>query len=445
MDADGMAQWQAEFDTFSAPRRKLRYIVRVYDRNGLFDETAGQPLWVVDHIDPSSDQADYRQELLAGYGESRIATQNIPLRGGTVQASAAGFPMDTVCGWPVTLCPWTARANFVAEEILPEGMHTVEVAVLDPFGNGDLYLRDLALKQSDWFTVGIADLTLSGNQTSGPAHLLAPDKPQYSEETSLQGRLAFYSSGKFKNGWSLTASADTREGPVDEIFSNFMDKSPDALFRRMDPDYHYPTFGDDGTVAEDAPTLGKFYLKAKKDETYGIWGNFKIAYTDNYLTHVDRGLYGANLHYQTLGTTSFGEPRLLMDGFAADPGTVAGRDEFRGTNGSLYYLRRQDILEGSESLRIEVRDKDSGMVLAVKNLTPVLDLRHRLSAGPHPAGPAPARNSRRRHAGERGGRSAAIRFSWWCGMNSPPVSMTPIPWPPAAGCTTGLVTMSSSA
>ena len=113
-------------------------------------------------------------------------------------------------------------------------MHSVEIAVLDKFGNGELFLRDLALKKSDWFTVGIADLTLSGNKTNGPAELLNPDKPQYSDDTNLQGRLAFYSTGKFSNGWSLTASADTREGPLDEIFSNFMDKSPDALFRRKE-------------------------------------------------------------------------------------------------------------------------------------------------------------------------------------------------------------------
>jgi hypothetical protein len=141
----------------------------------------------------------------------------------------------------------------------------------------------------------------------------------------------------------------------------------------MDPDYHYPTFGDDSTVAEDAPTMGKFYIKLKKDETYGLWGNFKVGYTDNDLAQVDRGLHGANLHYQPLDTTSFGEARILLDGFAADPGTVAGRDEFLGTGGSLYFLRRQDILEGSERVRIEVRDKDSGIVLGVKNLTPVLD------------------------------------------------------------------------
>jgi hypothetical protein len=252
-------------------------------------------------------------------------------------------------------------------------MHTVEVAVLDKFGNGELFLRDLVLKKSDWFTVGLADLTLSGNKTDGRAQLLAPDKPQYSEEMSSHGRLAFYTDGKFENGWSLTASADTREGPLDEIFSNFLDKSPDALFRRMDPDYHYPTFGDDSTGTEDAPTNGKFYARLQKEETYGLWGNFKLAYTDTDLAQVDRGLYGANLHYQPLDTTSFGETRLMVDGFAADPGTVAGRDEFQGTGGSLYFLRRQDVLEGSERVRIEIRDKDSGIVLGVKNLTPVLD------------------------------------------------------------------------
>jgi flagellar motor protein MotB len=373
MDADGMAQWLPEFESFSASVHKLKYLVRVYDKKGLFDETSSQPLWVVDHINSSVAEANLREELLVGYGETRIAIRNIPLHGGTVQAYGNAIPEGHgvwMAGYEV---PVDGKGNFVAEEILPEGMHTVEVAVLDKFGNGELFLRDLELEKSDWFTVGIADLTLSGNKTNGPAEKLTEDRPRYSEDMSLQGRLAFYTKGKFGNGWSLTASADTREDPLDEIFSNFLDKSPEALFRRIDPDYHYPTYGDDSTVTEDAPTSGKFYVKVKKDKTYGLWGNYKIGYTDNDLAHVDRGLYGANLHYQSLDTTSFGEPRMLLDGFIADPGTVAERDEFRGTDGSLYFLRRKDILMGSERIRIEIRDKDSDIVLAVKNLTPVLD------------------------------------------------------------------------
>ncbi|HEY5973435.1 MAG TPA: flagellar motor protein MotB, partial [Geobacteraceae bacterium] len=337
------------------------------------DETTPQPLWVIDQVDPAVAKADPDRELLAGYGGSRIAQRNIPLSGGTVQAYGNTIPAEHrvwLAGYPG---PVDGKGRFVVEEILPKGMHTVEVAVLDKSGNGELFLRDLDLKKNDWFTVGIADLTLSANKTNGPAKLLAPDKPQYSNDIDLQGRLAFYTKGQFGNGWGVTASADTREGPLDEIFSNFLDKSPQALFRRIDPDYTFPTFGDDSTVVEDAPTSGKFYVKLQKDQNYGLWGNFRVGYTDNDLAHVDRGLYGGNLHYQTLGVTGFGEKRFMVDGFAAEPGTVAGRDEFRGTGGSLYWLRRQDILQGSERVRIEVRDKDSGIVLSVKNLTPVLD------------------------------------------------------------------------
>ena len=126
-------------------------------------------------------------------------------------------------------------------------------------------------------------------------------------------------------------------------------------------------------MTEDAPTDGKFYLKVDKEKNYGLWGNFDVAYADNEMAQVNRGLYGANLRYQTLDTTSFGEERFVADGFAADPGTVAGLDELQGTGGSLYYLRHQDILVGSERLQVEIRDKDTGIVLGVKNLIPSLD------------------------------------------------------------------------
>jgi len=379
MNGEGMAEWRADFKSFSAPVRELKYLARVYDASGNFDETTPQPLWVIDRIDPAVAKADPGKELLAGYGGSRIAVRNIPLIGGTVQAYGSAIPSEHrvwLAGYPE---PVDGKGRFIAEEILPQGMHTVEVAVLDKSGNGELFLRDLALKMNDWFMVGIADLTLSANKTDGPASLVAPENAaqftntQYSHDLSAEGRLAFYTKGKFGDGWGLTASADTREGPLDEIFSNFLEKSPQALFRRIDPDYHFPTFGDDSTVVEDAPTSGKFYAKVTKDESYGLWGNFRVGYTDNDLAHVDRGLYGGNLHYQTPGVTSFGEKRFMVDGFAAEPGTVAGRDEFRGTGGSLYFLHRQDILQGSERVRIEVRDKDSGIVMSVKNLTPVQD------------------------------------------------------------------------
>src|SRR6185436_1798118 len=57
-----------------------------------------------------------------------------------------------------------------------------------------------------------------------------------------------------------------------------------------------------------------------------------------------------------------------IEGFAAEPGTVPSYEEFRGTGGSLYFLHHQDILRGSERVRIEMRDEDSGIVTKVVNL-----------------------------------------------------------------------------
>jgi flagellar motor protein MotB len=312
-------------------------------------------------------------QLLAAYGESELAIRNIPLGSGTIKVRGSGVPAGHsvwVAGQPV---PVDSQGNFAAEAILPTGAQSVEVAMLDADGNGQIFLRDLELKRKDWFYVGVADLTVSENSTNGPAELLQGANAPQDYDSTLDGRLAFYLNGKFGDHWRLTASADTREGPIDDLFSNLLDKSPESLFRRIDPDYHYPTFGDDAMVDEMAPTMGKFFVKLSQRESHALWGNFKVGYAQNELAQVDRGLYGASGHYESDTSTSFGEERYAVDGFAAEPGTVSSYEEFRGTGGSLYFLRRQDLLAGSESVRIELRDKDSRVVTGVVNLRPAID------------------------------------------------------------------------
>ena len=299
--------------------------------------------------------------------------------------------------------PVADDGSFVAQEILPSGVHTVEVAVLDEQGNGELYLRDIELEGKDWFYVGMADLTLTSNDSNGPIELLQGENSPNDFDSSADARLAFFLNGKFNEHWRLTASADTRDGPLEDLFSNFLDKSPDSLFRRIDPDYHFPTFGDDGTVEEMAPTLGKFYVKVGRDESYGEWGNFQVGYMNNELAQVDRGLYGAKLHYESQRATSFGERRFALDGFTAEPGTIASREEFRGTGGSLYFLQRQDLLAGSERVRIEYRDRASGLVTGVAQSHAGHRLRRRLPAGPPAAHRAAQRDARRRPARARRG------------------------------------------
>ena len=379
IEVDGVAVWQPPALWFTGPTHELAYIIRAYGADGNFDETHPQPMWVVygpvEHPDdaPPTDDLGPDPQLAAAYGHNALRVQNIDLGNGTVSALGSGVdPQQEVylAGRPV---PVDANGSFIAEEILPDGSHTVEVALVDEQGNGELYLRDLELQSNDWFYVGMADMTLSNGSSGGAIELLQGDNPTEDIDSNANGRLAFFVDGKFRDDWKLTASADTRESAIDDMFSNFMDKDPRALFRRIDPNYFYPTFGDDSTVQQMAPTQGKFFVRVSDEERYAQWGNFVAGYMNNELAQVDRGLYGANVHYQTDATTDFGEQRFAIDAFAAEPGTVGARDEFRGTGGSLYFLKRQDIMIGSERVRIELRDKASGIVTGVVNLKPVID------------------------------------------------------------------------
>jgi flagellar motor protein MotB len=371
----GLAQWQPAEAILAGSTRELKYVLRAYDSKGNFDETDARPLWLNRAISreavAASDESP--RELLAAYGENDLAKQHIPLGSGTLKVQGSAIPAGHtvwVAGHQVPVDP---QGKFVAEEILPNGTHTVEVAVLDDAGNGSLYLRELEFKRKDLFYFAVADLTVSKDSTTGPAALLEGQNDPLPYDSSLNGRLAFFVNGKVSENWRLTASADTREGPVKDLFSNFLDKSPDELFRRIDPAYYYPSYGDDGVVEEMAPTMGKFYVKASYHDDYAMWGNFKVGYLNNELAHIDRGLYGANVHYGSEQTTSFGERRITMDGFAAQPGTVPSYEEFLGTGGSLYFLHHQDILTGSEHVRIEIRDKASAIVTGVVNLQPNVD------------------------------------------------------------------------
>lgn len=354
---------------------RLKYVVRVYDKEGRFDETEAQTLWVSQVYKPVPEQRQTsRDEVwLSAYGKNYLAQSNIPVDGGTVTVRGESVPDQHtvwVAGNPV---PLNREGRFIAQQILPPEAHSVEVAVLDAGGNGNLYLRDLNFQGKDWFYVGLADLTLAIDDTSGPASLVTGDEDHYNSDALFEGRLAFYTKGQTEKGWNVTASADTREEPLENLFTNFAEKTPDALFRRIDPDYYQPTFGDDSTTVEDAPTSGKFYVKAEKNNNFGMWGNFEAEYLDSDLTRVDRGLYGANGHYQSNKVTAYGEQTLSADSFIAEPGTLASREEYRGTGGSLYFLKHQDITQGSERVTVEIRDQDSGIVLQSNSLLAAQD------------------------------------------------------------------------
>jgi hypothetical protein len=358
-DKDGVARWQAS-DFAGA---ELFYVYRVYDAKGRYDETAPQELSVL--ATPFASAAAPQRPLFGSRDEA--ARRNIPLQHGvtvtvTGQASAAD-EMVRVSGQMV---PLETDGRFVSQQIVARTSRQVWVTVGRDEQARFTAVRDIEAPRSDWFIVGQGDLTFVSNRGKGAA--VEVSGSPIADGDHLVSRAAFYAKGSLANGVTVTSSLDTGETLLRDLFSNIDRKDPRQLLRRMDTNQYYATYGDDSTLVEDAPTQGRFYLKVQKDRSSLLVGNFVADIQQAELAQLNRGIFGAIADHKSLGVTSFGEARLSATAFASDPGTIPGRDEFRGTGGSLYFLKRRDLTVGSERLSVEVRDRDTGLVLSRRDL-----------------------------------------------------------------------------
>jgi len=336
----------------------LTYSLRVYDANGRFDETV--PLTIV--LGTAASHADSPNTAIApGMAGDRTLRRNIPVSGGAVTVFGRNVPAGfTVHAFGETI-PLDSTRNFVVQRILPVGDNKVQVAVNGASKTGGLsFSRDINIPNNDWFYVALADLTV-GARTGDPG-IEAVRSEEY-DTIYTKGRLAFYLKGKIKGEYLLTAAADTGEDSLDSLFTNLGDKDPRQLLRRIDPDDYYPVYGDDSSAVEDAPTSGKFYVRLERGDSHVMWGNYKTRVVGSEFMRSDRTLYGANAVFRSEDTTSFGERRTEIVGYAAQPGTLPQHDEFLATGGTAYFVKRQDVSLGSETITVEVRDKVSGRVL----------------------------------------------------------------------------------
>ena len=352
------AQWQLPP---GAPK-EMEYVLRVYDEDGRYDETLPLPISVTEKDFATHDRG---QEATApGYSEDRTAVRNIDVFGGVVTVSGSNVPIDhdvTVAGEPVPVDP---EGKFVVQRIFPPGAHQVAVSVTKD-GEGLDFTRDVEVPENEWFYVGLADFT-AGYKFGDNIEDVRPG--EFGDDTYTRGRLAFYVKGKIKGRYILTAAADTGEESLKSIFKGLDEKDPRQFLKRLDPDDYYPVYGDDSTSVEDAPTRGKFYVKLQRGPSHVMWGNFKSNITGSKIIKSERALYGAQGVYRSNKPAVDGGAATALDVHAALPGTLPQHDIFRGTGGSAYFLKHQDITPGSETVTIEVRNSVTGWVTAYKTL-----------------------------------------------------------------------------
>ena len=362
MDADGIARW---LPTADAPE-SLSYRLRVYDRNGRFDETEATALTLLDEPVPGSDERD---DGLDAYGLDRTEIRGIRVSGGRVTVTGDNVRADEsvrVAGRPV---PIDRSGQFVAEVIVPHGVTTVAVEIDGP--RARVVERDIEVPETDVFYVALGEVTVGSNIRSDGALRRATGEAPDSVE--LTGRGAVYLKGRVKGDVLITAAADTREGDLEDLYRGFGRRDAVGLLQRLDPDRFYPVYGDSSDLRDDAPSQDGLYVRVERDDSFVQYGSYSVAFEAAELAKMERGVHGAVAQHRSLAQTSFGERKREITVYAAENGTAPALETFLGTSGTIFRLQRQDIVPGTERLSVEVRDRTTGFVTSSTALEPGRD------------------------------------------------------------------------
>ena len=234
--------------------------------------------------------------------------------------------------------------------------------------DNQIYTRQIKVGEDYLFFVGLGDTKMGYTIKRGNIEPTGSDD-KFKEGFWSEGKLAYYLKGKIKGKYLITSSLDT-------------ERDKKELFRNLDPNKYYPVYGDASSVNYDATnTQGPLYLLVEWDKSSVLWGNYNTAFTDTEFAQFSRTLYGGKINYESVSATQFAEPKTKLIVFKARAKQMAAHNEFIGTGGSLFYLKNKDVIEGSDKVKIEVRDKITGLVLATKEMEGRVDYQINYSEG----------------------------------------------------------------
>ncbi|MET1161823.1 MAG: hypothetical protein ABWY48_04715, partial [Pseudoxanthomonas sp.] len=321
----------------------------------------------------SAEQAQTQSLIEDVFSRNGLRQQNIPIYGSRIRIQGRNLPEGYGLKINGESYPVDLERKFVAEYLEPVGQHAFDIELQGgaPRLDGEPvtaaqastthHTLNVDVTGRYFFGVGLADVTISQNKVGGSVDPALVDS-RYQDDVISDGRLAFYGKAKLKGKYLVTAQADTTERDLAHLFDGFTDADPQDVFRRLDPDLYYPVYGDDSTTYRDVDTMGRFYLRVDWDKNQALWGNFYTGFTDTEYAQYVRSLYGAALDWRSRATNAWGDAGTEVRAFASEAQTAPGHSEFIGTGGSLYYLKHQDLLPGSDIVVLEVRDLTTGRV-----------------------------------------------------------------------------------
>jgi uncharacterized repeat protein (TIGR01451 family) len=272
-----------------------------------------------------------------------------------VRGTAPKNALVTINKWRL---PVGANGTFAGTVRLPEGPSVIDVTVTLMTGGEGRVGVPVSVRSDYLFLVALGDATINKVSTEGRV----PEK--YEDDLYVDGRVALYLKGRIQGKYLITAGLDTGDGRLSDLGSRLGDRNNASFTRNLDPDAFYPVYGDASRTVRDTNSQGRFYVLFEAPTGTFQWGNYNSGLTGNEYASFNRSLYGGKGTWRSLTKRKNGEPMGQALVFAALPETRSAHDEFLGTGGSLYFLRNKEVVQGSEKIRLEVRDKITGIPVA---------------------------------------------------------------------------------
>jgi uncharacterized repeat protein (TIGR01451 family) len=213
--------------------------------------------------------------------------------------------------------------------------------------------------QRDWILVGFAEGTLGHKQLSG--NLSALNEAEADTQLYDGDRLAFYAKGTVKGEYLMTIAYDSAKvrGTGGSKLAN--------LNQAIDPSLYYTLYADATQPAFSAASTSKLYLKIERKQFYVLFGDYDTSLTTTEFARYSRTVNGLKSEYK-------GEV-VGYSAFATMTSQAYVKDELPGDGTSgLYQLTRKNILDNSDKIRIEVRERfQSQNIVSTQAMTRYLD------------------------------------------------------------------------
>ena len=332
------------------------YQLKVRDAKNREDWTALKFFEVMTKLNPKA-KPNYHPEIppIGDFNIFKDGKRSIPLIAKpVVRVQGKTKPENTIKINDMPVVVDGENGMFQKEFIVEPGEYDVNMSAVTPEGEVTSFKKSVKVKDSTFFMVALAEEQLGENFASGAME--AADSDVYRDGFRQEGRMAFFLKGKLKGKFLVKARYDTSDEQT-------------ALFTSMNPNDYYPIYGDGSTRDYEAhDTAQRLYVLVEMDRSYVKWGSFKTEFTDTELATYNRTLSGLKVSFDTIASTVYGDPKRGFKVFSANSEHQADHNELYATGGSLFYTRNRNIIEGSEKIRVEIRDKIQDMTVSSYDL-----------------------------------------------------------------------------